>query len=452
METMETKEELKDLWKKVLGVLELQISKPNFVTWLKNSALIETKNDVWVVALPNNFAKEWIENKYLKLILSVCREENPLIKKIEFVVDDKYFQKSGGVEFFSEKPLLNFRVDPETGLNPRYSLKSFIVGSSNELAYNAGLAIIKEVGIKYNPFFVYGGVGVGKTHFIQMIGNEILRIYKNKIKPCYVPSEKFTNDIVWAIRNKRMDDIKKKYRDVDVLIIDDIQFIGGKEKTEEEFFHTFNSLYQNNKQIIISSDRPPQSIPVLEERLRSRFEGGLIVDISYPDYEMRVAIIKNKLQERNKNLNEEVIHFIAKKIKRNIREIEGVLNKILFYQENRGRELSFGEIEEIINKTIDGVYKKISEEQIVNVVSNFFNISKEELFSRKKNKNLVEPRQIFIYLLRELVGVSYTYIAKKIGRDHTTAIHAYKKIEEEINKNSRIYDKILLIKENILKE
>jgi chromosomal replication initiator protein len=452
METMETKEELKDLWKRVLSVLELQISKPNFVTWLKNSALIETKNDVWVVALPNNFAKEWIENKYLKLILSVCREENPLIKKIEFVVDDKYFQKGGGVEFFGEKPLLNFRVDPETGLNPRYSLKSFIVGSSNELAYNAGLAIIKEVGIKYNPFFVYGGVGVGKTHFIQMIGNEILRIYKNKIKPRYVPSEKFTNDIVWAIRNKRMDDIKKKYRDVDVLIIDDIQFIGGKEKTEEEFFHTFNSLYQNNKQIIISSDRPPQSIPVLEERLRSRFEGGLIVDISYPDYEMRVAIIKNKLQERNKNLNEEAIHFIAKKIKRNIREIEGVLNKILFYQENSGRELSFGEIEEIINKTIDGVYKKISEEQIINVVSNFFNISKEELFSRKKNKNLVEPRQIFIYLLRELVGVSYTYIAKKIGRDHTTAIHAYKKIEEEINKNSRIYDKILLIKENILKE
>jgi chromosomal replication initiator protein len=446
------KEELKNLWKKILGVLELQISKPNFVTWLKNSALIEIKNDVWVIALPNNFAKEWIENKYLKIILNACREENPFVKKIEFVVDDKYFQKEKSDEILEEKPLLNFRVDPETGLNPRYSLKSFVVGSSNELAYNAGMAIIKEVGTKYNPFFVYGGVGVGKTHFIQMIGNEILRIYKNKIKPRYVPSEKFTNDIVWAIRNKRMDDIKKKYRDVDVLIIDDIQFIGGKEKTEEEFFHTFNSLYQNNKQIIISSDRPPQSIPVLEERLRSRFEGGLIVDISYPDYEMRVAIIKNKLQERNKNLNEEIIYFIAKKIKRNIREIEGVLNKILFYQENKGRELSFNETEEIINKTIEGIYKKVDEEQIIKAISKFFNISEEELLSRKRNKNLVEPRQIFIYLLRELAGAPYTYIAKKTGRDHTTAIHAYKKIEEEINKNLKLYDKILLIKESIFKE
>ena len=446
------KEELKNLWKKILGVLELQISKPNFVTWLKNSALIEIKNDVWVIALPNNFAKEWIENKYLKIILSACREENPFVKKIEFIVDDKYFQREKSGEILEEKPLLNYRVDPETSLNPRYSLKSFVVGSSNELAYNAGMAIIKEVGTKYNPFFVYGGVGVGKTHFIQMIGNEILRIYKNKIKPRYVPSEKFINDIVWAIRNKRMDDIKKKYRDVDVLIIDDIQFIGGKEKTEEEFFHTFNSLYQNNKQIIISSDRPPQSIPVLEERLRSRFEGGLIVDISYPDYEMRVAIIKNKLQERNKNLNEEIIHFIAKKIKRNIREIEGVLNKILFYQENKGRELSFNETGEIINKTIEGIYKKIDEEQIIKAISKFFNISEEELLSRKRNKNLVEPRQIFIYLLRELAGAPYTYIAKKTGRDHTTAIHAYKKIEEEINKNSKLYDKILLIKESIFKE
>jgi len=446
------KEELKNLWKKILGVLELQISKPNFVTWLKNSALIEIKNDVWVIALPNNFTKEWIENKYLKIILSACREENPFVKKIEFIVDDKYFQREKSGEILEEKPLLNYRVDPETSLNPRYSLKSFVVGSSNELAYNAGMAIIKEVGIKYNPFFVYGGVGVGKTHFIQMIGNEILRIYKNKIKPRYVPSEKFTNDIVWAIRNKRMDDIKKKYRDVDVLIIDDIQFIGGKEKTEEEFFHTFNSLYQNNKQIIISSDRPPQSIPVLEERLRSRFEGGLIVDISYPDYEMRVAIIKNKLQERNKNLNEEIIHFIAKKIKRNIREIEGVLNKILFYQENKGRELSFNETEEIINKTIESIYKKVDEEQIIKAISKFFNISEEELLSRKRNKNLVEPRQIFIYLLRELAGTPYTYIAKKTGRDHTTAIHAYKKIEEEINKNSKLYDKILLIKESIFKE
>jgi len=367
---------LEILWKKILGSIELQVSKPNFITWIKNSVLIEKKDGCFIVALPNNFAKEWVENKYSKLILNICREEDPSVKKIEFIVDNKYFANpvSKKIDIIEEKTLLDLRVDPETGLNPKYSLKSFVVGSSNELAYNAALAIINNVGTKYNPFFVYGGVGLGKTHLIQMIGNEIVRIYKNKIGLKYVSSEKFTNDVVWAIRNKRMDDIKKKYRDVDVLIIDDIQFIGGKEKTEEEFFHTFNSLYENNKQIIISSDRPPQSIPTLEERLRSRFEGGLIVDITYPDYEMRVAIIKNKLQEKNRFLNEKIIDLIAKKVKRNIREIEGILNKLLFYQDTKGSNLELNEAEDVINKSIQIFSKKINDEQIIKAVANFFNV------------------------------------------------------------------------------
>jgi len=445
---------LEILWKKILGSIELQVSKPNFITWIKNSVLIEKKDGCFIVALPNNFAKEWVENKYSKLILNICREEDPSVKKIEFIVDNKYFANpiSKKIDIIEEKTLLDLRVDPETGLNPKYSLKSFVVGSSNELAYNAALAIINSVGTKYNPFFVYGGVGLGKTHLIQMIGNEIVRIYKNKIGLKYVSSEKFTNDVVWAIRNKRMDDIKKKYRDVDVLIIDDIQFIGGKEKTEEEFFHTFNSLYENNKQIIISSDRPPQSIPTLEERLRSRFEGGLIVDITYPDYEMRVAIIKNKLQEKNRFLNEKIIDLIAKKVKRNIREIEGILNKLLFYQDTKGSSLELNEAEDIINKSIQIFSKKISDEQVIKAVANFFNVPMEDLLTKKRKKEIVEPRQIIVYLLRELLNMSYPYIGEKIGRDHTTAIHAYEKINQEINKNSALYQKILLIKESIYKE
>jgi chromosomal replication initiator protein len=445
---------LEILWKKILGSIELQVSKPNFITWIKNSVLIEKKDGCFIVALPNNFAKEWVENKYSKLILNICREEDSSIKKIEFVVDNKYFANpvSKKIDTIEEKTLLDLRVDPETGLNPKYSLKSFVVGSSNELAYNAALAIINSVGTKYNPFFIYGGVGLGKTHLIQMIGNEIVKIYKNKIGLKYVSSEKFTNDVVWAIRNKRMDDIKKKYRDVDVLIIDDIQFIGGKEKTEEEFFHTFNSLYENNKQIIISSDRPPQSIPTLEERLRSRFEGGLIVDITYPDYEMRVAIIKNKLQEKNRFLNEKIIDLISKKVKRNIREIEGILNKLLFYQDTKGSNLELNEAEDIINKSIQIFSKKISDEQVIKAVANFFNVPVEDLLTKKRKKEIVEPRQIIVYLLRELLNMSYPYIGEKIRRDHTTAIHAYEKINQEINKNSALYQKILLIKESIYKE
>lgn len=436
------------LWKKILSDLELQISKPNFVTWLKNSLLTNQQDDTITIALPNNFSKEWVENKYSKLILNVCRQYNPSIKKVRFVVDNNLFgshnqnQKPNG-------PLIDLRIDPETGLNPKYSLQSFVVGSANELAYNAALAVIQEVGTKYNPFFVYGGVGLGKTHLIQMMGNEIRGLYKNKIKPKYVPSEKFVSDVVWAIRNKRMEDIKKKYRNVDVLIIDDIQFIGGKEKTEEEFFHTFNSLYENNKQIIISSDRPPRSIPTLEERLRSRFEGGLIVDITYPDYEMRVAIIKNKLQEKNKELNDRVIDLIAQKIKKNIREIEGVLNKILFYQENKGAPISINEAENIINKSIQNITKKISDQDILKAVANFFNITIDDLLAKKRKKEIVEPRQIAIYLLRDILNMSYPYIGERLNRDHTTAIHAYEKINQEINNNSILYQKILLIKESI---
>jgi len=448
--------DLEQIWQSTLGEMEIQLSRANFATWLKNSHLIDKKDDTLVVALPNNFTKVWVEDKYQKNILGIIRGLDGSVKKLEFVVGSKIPEPAKAPS--PTQPAqradlidLDFKTDPETGLNPKYTLSSFVVGPSNELAYAAATAITEEIGKKYNPFFVYGGVGLGKTHLIQGIGNEILAKYNKRVRPKYVSSEQFTRDIVWGIRNGRIEDIKKKYRDVDVLIIDDIQFIGGKDKTEEEFFHTFNALYENNKQIIISSDRPPQSLPTLEERLRSRFEGGLIADVAYPEFEMRVAIIKSKLQDMNKQLSDEVITLLAKKLRKNIRELEGVLKKIIFYQERKQTEITEKIAEEIIEKATQNLTKKVNDSQILNAVAEFFNITIDDLLSHNRRKEVVQPRQIAIYLLRDISDLSYPYIGEKLGRDHTTAIHSYEKINHEINRNPSLNQKILMIKDIIYK-
>ena len=455
MET--TEKNLEKLWSSILGEMEIQLSRANFATWLKNSHLADEKEGTLFIVLPNNFAKEWVENKYHKNLLGIARNFDDSVRKLEFIVSGQKQEISLKKPQYAEMPKfenkinLEFRVDPETNLNPRYNTGSFVVGSSNELAFSAANAVIQSVGTKYNPFFIYGGVGLGKTHLIQLIGNEIKAKYGGKIRPKYVSSEKFTSDVVWAIRNKRMEDIKRKYRDVDVLIIDDIQFIGGKEKTEEEFFHTFNALYENNKQIIISSDRPPQSIPTLEERLRSRFEGGLIVDIVYPEYEMRVAIIKSKLQENNRELSDQIIDLIANKVRKNIRELEGVINKIIFYQDMKSVQINEKMVVEIIEKAVHSFTKRVSDSQIIKSVAEFYNVAVSDLTGRVRKKEIVEPRQIAMYLLRDILDMSYPYIGEKLGKDHTTAIHAVKKINHEINKNSSLFQKIITIKELIFK-
>ncbi len=452
--------DLNQLWQSTLAELELQISRPNFLTWLKNSRLIKKEDGGRIlIGLGNNFAKEWVENKYHKMVLEVLRSFDETIKKVEYTVLMEENKTPKDKESVSAKTsssrqssLPELKIDPETSLHPRYNLNSFVVGSSNELAYAATISITKEVGKKYNPLFIYGGTGLGKTHLIQAAGNEIKNLYKNKVKVKYVSSEKFVNDVVWAIRNKRMEDVKTKYRNIDVLIIDDIQFIGGKERSEEEFFHTFNVLYENNKQIIISSDRPPAAIPTLEERLRSRFEGGMIADITYPDYEMRMAIIKTKLQEKNTNLPDEICDLIANKVQRNIREIEGILNKILFYQEVKYIEPTFKIIEEIINNTIQQSSKNITGNQVVKAVADFYEIPQSDLISRSRKKGVIEPRQVTAFLLRDILDMSYPDIGDKLGkRDHTTIIYSYEKISQEINKNQKLNHKITLIKENIYK-
>ena len=450
---------LDTLWHSILSEMETQLSRANFATWLKNSRLADEKEGTLFVMLPNNFAKEWVENKYQKNLLGAARNFDDSVKKLEFLVSGQKLElmprKVSVTDFnkFENKINLEFQTDPETNLNPRYTLSSFVVGSSNELAFSAASAIVQNVGSKYNPFFVYGGVGLGKTHLIQAIGNEIKTHYRGKIKSKYVSSEKFTSDVVWAIRNRRMEDIKRKYRDVDVLIIDDIQFIGGKEKTEEEFFHTFNTLYENNKQIIISSDRPPQSIPTLEERLRSRFEGGLIADIGYPDYELRLAVLKVKMQEKSETIEDKILEFIASKIRTNLRELEGILNRVIFYKNVKGELINLKTIEKIISETTqEPIPNNISVNEIIKIVSDFYNLTANDIISKSRKKELIEPRQISIYLARELLDFSFPYIAEKMGkRDHTTIMYSYDKINRELNQNPELNNKILTIKELLTK-
>ncbi len=461
MENLE-QQELSKIWQAILTEIELQIPKASFVTWLKNSELIDKKDGVAYIALPNSFTKAWVENKYNKIILGNIRLLDESTRNIKYLVKavksaasaESSNKNTGQKAEVSEKQLAfpEFKIDPETNLNPKYTFNTYVVGGSNELAHAAAQGVVGDIGKKYNPLFIYGGVGLGKTHLMQSIGNEIRNNYKNQVRVKYVSSEKFTSDVIAAIKAKRAEDMKKKYRDVDVLIIDDIQFIAGKEKTEEEFFNTFNALYELNKQIIISSDRPPKAIPVLEERLRSRFEGGMVVDISPPDYETRIAIIKTKLQQKNKDLPDSVVDVIATKVRKNIREIEGIVNVVLFYQEQKNADLTPQVVEEIIKKNTEHTPENITPNHIIRATANFFQIPVDDLIGKCRKKEFVKPRQVAIFLLRDMMELSYPHIGELVGKkDHTTAIHAYEKVNKELNKNSDLNQKIILIKDIVNK-
>lgn len=435
------------------------MTQPNFLTWFKNSRLIDRSPEgELVVSLANNFAKEWVENKYHKSILEILISLDDSVRKVRYIVAIMPVepQKTTGEAKKSHSSIPQqatfdeFKIDAETNLHPKYTFKSYVVGSSNELAYAASLAVIKDMGKKYNPLFIYGGSGLGKTHLMQSIGNQIRQTHGNTIKVKYIPSEKFVNDIVFSIKNKRMEDMKRIYRSVDVLIIDDIQFIAGKAASEEEFFHTFNALYDNDKQIILSSDRPPHETSILEERLRSRFSSGMIVDISYPDYEMRLAIIKQKLEQEHISIPDSVTEFIAEKMQRNIREIEGVLKKIMFYQDVKGVEVTRSIVEDIIDKTTKHSFKNVTPNQVMQVVSNFFELTEKDLTDQGRRKEIVEPRQIAMFLMKDLLGMSYSDIGHKMGkRDHSTVMHACDKIGKLLTSDQKIANKISSIKEVI---
>lgn len=443
-----------ELWQAVLAQIQLNISPANFATWFKNTQIVSRENGRVVIALPNTFAKEWFEQKYNKLIYKILHSLDEGIKEIKYEIEKpslKILKRTPTQTI--EVPQLEFqefKVDKETNLNPKYTFENFIVGPFNELAQAAGWAVAKNPGQVYNPFFVYGGVGLGKTHLLQAIGNEISKNFPQK-KIKYLPTEKFVSDVINAIRNQQIEKLKSIYQTIDVLIIDDIQFISGKEKTQEEFFYIFNSLYEKNKQIVLSSDKPPRAIPALTERLRSRFEGGMIADISLPDFETRMAILKAKCRERKIEFSEEILNYIASIIQRNIRELEGALNILTAYKKLNSSPLDLKTAKTLLKNFVSSPAKIINSKKIIKTVAEFYDLKEKELFSNCRKRELVKARQIAMYLLREELKCSFPFIGKKFGdKDHTTAIYAYEKVLKEIEKNSQLLEEINLIKERIL--
>ncbi len=450
------------LWQTALGEVELNISRANFITWFRDTFILKNKDGITTVGVPNGFSKEWLENKYNKLILKSLKNVSNDIKELKFVISASCSAFTGPTERptknlgkkdgsgYQTQSFKEFEVDKETNLNPKYTFSNFIVGSFNELAQAAARAVVNSPGEAYNPLFIYGGVWLGKTHLLQAMGNEIIEKYKKKKKVKYVSSEKFTSELVSALHNGKVEEFKESYRQVDVLIIDDVQFLAGKEKTQEEFFHTFNFLYQKNKQVVLSSDRPPKAIATLEERLRSRFEGGMIADISQPDMETRLAILKCKIAEKKIIVSDEILNYIAVNVQKNIRELEGALNRIIASSGSLSANPDLAAMAKILNDIINSPKKLTNHKNIIQAVAEFYDINTSELINRSRRKEIVYPRQIAMYLMREELKKSFPFIGEKLGgRDHTTVMYACDKLTKEVEKNETLQQEINLIKERI---
>ncbi len=438
------------LWQAVLGEIELSLSKANFTTWFKNTFISSIENSRAIICVPNTFTKAWLEKKYHKEICGAFKnvgsaEIKEIIYKVEAkkeLVSDNLIKKFKNESVVEIKPKTLNRF----GLNNRYIFENFIVGKNNELAHAACQAVSANPGHAYNPLFIYGGVGLGKTHLLQAIGHELS---KKTDKILYVSSEKFTNDYVHAVRNGQAKEFKDHYRNVDLLLIDDIHFMGGKDGTQEEFFHTFNELHQTNKQIVISSDRPPKAIPALEKRLLSRFEWGMIADIGSPDLETRIAILETKCREKNYKLEREILAYIANNITNNIRELEGALNRLIAYYEFNNSLPSLDSTKSILAGIISNFQSKsTTPKTIIEAAARFFDINVKDLIGQSRKKELVVPRQIVMYLMRKEINASYPSIGQELGgRDHTTAMHAFNKIERESQEDEKIKQHIDSIKQ-----
>lgn len=431
----------KQIWESCLDEIETSLSRANFVTWFKNTSLSRQENGTAYISVPNEFVRDWLNTKYKTAILSHLMNYSEGVRSVEFVISKLSSKKpeDGGGENFIDNvlPLKNLYVDKKDNLNPRYTFESFVVGSFNELAYSAAQAIVKNPGHNYNPFFIYGPTGLGKTHLIQAMGNAIKEKFPNKLIH-YIPLEKFAIDYVNSLRNNKPNEFKQKYRKYDVLIMDDVQFISNKEKTQEELFHLFNTLYETNKQIVFSSDKHPNFIPGLEDRLRSRFGSGMIIDIVEPDLESKIAIIKTKLDENSLVLPDDVIEYIATSISGSIRELEGSLNTVICQIQLKKRDLSVTEVKKLIRNNIKPS-KNVSIQNIVKTISDFYEINEENIYEKTRRKEIVKARQLIMYVLREDFNISYPLIGQKLGgKDHTTVIHSCLKIKNDIKEDQKL--------------
>lgn len=447
-----------ELWKAVLGEMELSLTRANFTTWFKNTSVLSKDKNAMVVSVPNGFIKEWLENKFNKKILESVRNQDPEIREVRYIIGRPKVElaKHNFTNIIFERELeaspdseAGRDIDKTTNLNKKYTFESFVVGSNNELAHAACLAVTKNLGKLYNPLFLYGGVGLGKTHLLQAMGNNLLA-NNNPKSILYISAERFTASILEALVNRTIEDLKSKYSQLDLLMIDDIQFIAGKEKTQDIIFSTFNELYGRNKQIVLSSDRPPQAIPALEERLRSRFEGGMIADIGTPDFETRLAILKQKSIEKNYTFGEETLTYIATHIQKNVRELEGALNRVGAFSQIYSRIPDIKEVKNILNTYLSSPYKKTSPQSILKSVAEFYNISSSDLIKRSRKKEVVKPRQVAMFLLREETKLSFPEIGQKLGgRDHSTVIHACEKIRSESSIDEPLKQELVLIRERV---
>ena len=437
---------LNTLWNKALNVFREELNQTSFDTWLKSTYLMKLEKDIAVIAVPNEFAKEWLEAHYHSLIHRTLKSLLDKDVYLSFVIAEQdILQKQS----FPQAIKTNSSVSSK--LNPKYTLETFVIGNSNRFAHAACLAVAEAPAKSYNPLFIYGGVGLGKTHLMHAIGHWVLAKETN-YRVVYVSSEKFTNELISSIRDDRTVEFRNSFRNIDVLLIDDIQFLAGKERTQEEFFHTFNALHEADKQIIISSDRPPKEIPTLEDRLQSRFEWGLITDIQPPDYETRIAILQKKAVQEGISLPEEVINYIATKIHTNIRKLEGALLRIAAYSSVTEKEINADFAASVLKDIIpDSRPVPVTIDLIQNKVAKYYKLQTKDLKSRRRTRTITFPRQIAMYLSRELTESSLPVIGEEFGgRDHSTVIHACDKISKEIEENPILKEEIVFLKNQII--
>jgi len=445
-----------DLWQKTLSTLETKLSKPSFETWFKQTAPVSVERNTLIISVPNDFARDWLESRYSNIIRDTLSSIMSSDMSVKFVIPQQVVEEVPVAPTPKPEPhdssagVANGEEFVPTQLNPKYTFDTFVIGAGNRFAHAASLAVAEAPAKSYNPLFIYGGVGLGKTHLMHAIGHFVLDT-NPQAKVLYISSEKFTNEFINAIRDNKAVDFRNKYRNIDVLLIDDIQFLAGKEQTQEEFFHTFNALHEESKQIIISSDRPPKEIPTLSDRLRSRFEWGLITDVQPPDYETRIAILRKKAKAEALDIPNEVISHIANKIDTNIRELEGALIRVVAYSSLINRDLSAELAAEALKDIIpSNKPKQITIQEIMKVVGEHFDMKMEDFKAKKRTKAIAFPRQIAMYLARELTDFSLPKIGDEFGgRDHTTVIHAHEKIAKELQNDFTLRQNVEAIKEKL---